>query len=83
MLQRIIGHTVGAVVAFLLLVLFGAGAHIVSDANQGYVIAVVVGAFASFFWPIVIGWWLIRRHKERQQNQIDEAVAKSMADQNK
>ena len=23
---------------------------------------------SAFFWPIVIGWWLVRRHREKQQS---------------
>ena len=78
MLQRIIGHTIGALLCFVILVLFAPPVS-----TNLYAIASIAGALTSFFWPIVIAWWLVRRHKERQQNQIDEAVAKSMADQNK
>jgi len=79
MLQRIIGHTIGAIVVFVFLVIF---AH---DPNQThtYAIAAIIGAFTSFFWPIVIAFILARRMKARRQNEIDASVQRSMADQNK
>ena len=79
MLQRIIGHTIGAIVVYLWLIIF---AHDPAQSNT-YAIAAVVGALCSFFWPIVIAFFLARRVKARRQNEIDDAVAKSMADQNK
>ena len=79
MLQRIIGHTIGAIVVYLWLIIF---AHDPAQSNT-YAIAAIVGALCSFFWPIVIAFFLARRVKARRQNEIDEAVAKSMAEQNK
>ena len=86
MLQRFFGVSIGALITFLLLLLFSGPNNtwrIVGDANQAYIWAAIIGAVASFFWPIVIGWFLVRRHRQRQQNQVQAEVERQMAEQQK
>ncbi len=68
MLQHIIGSVVGAAVAWLALVITNA------NSSPQYVTAVVIGAIASIFWPIVIGFMLARRVKDRRDEQIQKEV---------
>ena len=75
MVQRAIGVTVGAIVTLILIQLIG------GDQIQDNVLPVAIGAIASFFWPIVIAWWLARRHREKQQNQIEAEVQRQMDQQ--
>jgi hypothetical protein len=93
MLQRLIGVTVGALVTFILLLLFYGGVGVneagqvvakwnfVGDSTTAFLVASVLGAIASFFWPIVIGWWLVRRGKQRRSNQIESEVQRQLAEQ--
>jgi uncharacterized membrane protein len=89
MLQRGIGVTVGAIVTFVLLLLFyggvsGAGTvdwRIVGDSTQAFLVASILGAVASFLWPIVIGWWLVRRHRQRKDAEIQSEVQRQLAEQ--
>jgi hypothetical protein len=81
-MQRIIGIVLGAVVTYLLLLLFQGG-RIISDQNTGFLVAVVAGAIMSWLWPIVIGWWLVKRHRERQEERVQEEVARQIAEQQK
>ena len=84
MLQRFFGVSIGAIVTFLLLIIFDGGKRFFGgDANQAYLWASIIGAIASFFWPIVIGWFLIRRRKARRDNQIQSEVERQMAEQQK
>ena len=86
MLQRFFGVSIGAIITFLLLLLFTGPNNtwrFVGDANQAYWWAAVIGAVASFFWPIVIAWFLIRRRKARRDNQIQDEVERQMAEQQK
>ena len=91
MLQRIIGVTVGAIITFLLLLVFYGTKEIngvvspewriVADSTQAFLVASVLGAIASFFWPIVIGWWLVRRTKRRRNDAIESEVQRQLSEQ--
>ncbi|MBX3031784.1 MAG: hypothetical protein KF809_16675 [Chloroflexi bacterium] len=92
MLQRLIGVTIGAAVTFVLLLLFYGGVsvtngvattdwRIVSDSGTAFLVAAALGAVASFFWPIVIGWWLVRRTRSRRQTAVEAEVQRQLAEQ--
>jgi anaerobic C4-dicarboxylate transporter len=68
MLQHIIGSVVGAAVAWLVLVITNA------TTSPQYVTAVVIGAISTILWPIVIGFFLARRVKNRRDDQIQKEV---------
>jgi len=76
MIQRFLGVSIGALVTFVLLWFNHA------DANA-WAIAAIVGAIASFFWPIVAGFFLARRAKQRRDANIQDEVARQVAQQNK
>jgi hypothetical protein len=75
MIHRAIGVTVGAIVTLLLIQLIG------GPTIQDNVLPVALGGLVSFFWPIVIVWWLARRARERQQNQIEAEVQRQLDQQ--
>ena len=75
MIQRIIGLTIGAIVTLILLV---ATTEVTVDQT---IVPLVVGAVAAFFWPIVIGWWLVRRAKARREDQIQSEVSRQIDQQ--
>lgn len=91
MLQRLIGVAIGAAVTFVLLLLFygttdingvvSPSWRIVGDSTTAFLVAAVLGAAASFFWPIVIGWWLVRRSRSRRQNAVEAEVQRQLAEQ--
>jgi hypothetical protein len=75
MLQRLIGVSLGAVVTYVLLTIQAFG----NDTTTNYGTAVVIGAIVSFLWPWVIGIILVRRAKQRRQNEVSDEVARQMA----
>jgi hypothetical protein len=77
MIQRILGIIVGGVVTFLLLILFQGG-RIVADTNTGYIVALVVGAVATFLWPIVVGYWTERRRRQKVEEEIEAEVQRQL-----
>ena len=77
MIQRIIGLAIGVIVALILLV-----AMTSVTANEA-IVPLVIGAIAAFFWPIVIGWFLVRRARQRQQGKIEDEVQRQMNQQNR
>jgi heme A synthase len=74
-IQRIIGLAIGAIVAMILLV---ATTDVTLDQT---IMPIVVGAVAAFFWPVVIGWWLVRRAKARREDQIQSEVSRQIDQQ--
>ena len=68
MIQRFLGVSIGALVTFLIL-WFSTVTDPV-DLMPWYVAAAVIGAIASFLWPVVAGIWLGRRAKARR-DEID------------
>jgi glucose uptake protein GlcU len=76
MIQRFLGVSIGALVTFVLL-WFN---HV--DASA-WATAAIVGAIASFFWPIVAGFFLARRARQRRDDAMQAEVAKQVAAQTK
>jgi Na+/pantothenate symporter len=81
MIQRFLGVSIGALVTFLIL-WFSTVTNPV-DLMPWYVAAAVIGAIASFLWPVVIGFWLGRRARARRDESIQKEVDKQLAEQNK
>jgi hypothetical protein len=75
MIQRGIGITIGAIVSFILLILLVTEGM---DYLQDFVIALVIGGVAAFFWPVVVGIWMGRRAKQRRDAQIESEVQRQL-----
>ncbi|HEY7025111.1 MAG TPA: hypothetical protein VH371_09140 [Candidatus Limnocylindrales bacterium] len=75
MIQRFIGGAVGALVTIAILWWNQVDVSLAAT-------AAVVGALAAFFWPIVVGFFLARRVKQRREDEIQAEVARQMAQQN-
>lgn len=78
MLQRLIGVSIGALVTFAILWFSDFTNQV--DLIPWYLAAAVIGAIASFFWPVVAGIWLGRRAKARRDEQIQKEVDRQMAE---
>lgn len=78
MIQRLLGVSVGALVTFLVLWLSTLAKP--ADLMPWYVAAVVVGAITSFLWPVVIGFWLGRRARDRRDD-VEREVQRQLAEE--
>ena len=74
-IQRIIGLTIGVVVSVVLLALM---TEVTIDQA---IVPLVIGAVVAFFWPIVIAWLLVRRARERREDQIQAEVERQINEQ--
>jgi heme A synthase len=74
-IQRIIGLAIGAIVAMILLVMT---TDVTFDQT---IMPLVVGGIAAFFWPVVVGWWLVRRAKARREDAIQDEVQRQINQQ--
>jgi hypothetical protein len=81
MVQRLIGVSIGALVTFIILWLSDFTNQ--TDLYPWYVAAAVIGAVASFFWPVVIGFWLGRRARARRDEKIQQEVDRQLAERQK
>lgn len=81
MLQRLIGVSVGALITFA--ILWVSDVTNQADLMPWYAAAAIVGAVTSFFWPIVVGFWLARRAKARRDARIEDEVQRQIAEQQK
>jgi hypothetical protein len=75
-MQRTIGVVLGALVTYLVLIILDATS---TDPSAKYGLAVVVGGLVSWLWPWVIGFFLLRRAKERRDKKISEEVDRQVA----
>jgi cadmium resistance protein CadD (predicted permease) len=77
MIQRALGAGIGAIVTLILLLVLGPSGAVVED----YIPALVIGAIVTLAWPIVIGWWLIRRRKSKGEQRIEDEVQRQLDQQ--
>ena len=77
MIQNILGILVGSLVTLVVLLVTRA-----NDLSM-YITALVIGGIGNFLWPIIAGFWLVRRRKNRRDNQIESEVNRQMAEQNR
>ena len=76
MIQRIIGGAVGALVVIGILWWNHVDTSLAAT-------AAIAGAIAAFFWPIVIGFFFVRRRKNKRDDEIQAEVARQVAAQTK
>lgn len=76
MFQRLLAVSIGAIATFVVLWIYDLTKF--TDAIPAYALAALIGAIASFFWPVAIGFWLGRRAKQRRQEQIDKEVQRQL-----
>ena len=79
MIQRLLGVSIGALVTILILWLSTIPKP--ADPMSWYVAAVVIGAITSFFWPIVIGFWLRGRARDQRDDAVEREVQRQLADE--
>ena len=77
MIQRIIGLAIGVIVTLILLV------AMTDVTMEQAIVPLVIGAVAAFFWPIVVGWYLVRRAKQRREGKIQDEVSRQIDQQNR
>ena len=77
MIQRFVGIVFGAVVAFLLLLLFHNG-RIISEERSGFLIAVAVGAVANMCWPLIWAALIKRRNRVTNQATVQAEVQRQV-----
>ena len=78
MIRRITGIILG-VGAFLLVYWLTGG--MATPATPNWALAILVGLVVALLWPWVMGIILVRRAKQHRQDEINQEVAKQLAEQ--
>ena len=78
MIRRITGIILGVAAFFLVYWLSGGMA---TPSTPNWALAILVGLVVALIWPWVMGIILVRRTRQRRQNEIDQEVAKQLAAQ--
>ena len=78
MIRRITGIVLGVIAFFVVYWLTGGTA---TPSNPNWALAILVGLVVALIWPWIMGLIIVRRTKQRRQNEIDEEVAKQLAQQ--
>jgi hypothetical protein len=77
-IQRLVAVTIGALVTFGFLVTWNTTQFM--DPIPAFAVAAILGAVGALIWPVVVGWWFVRR---RRNNAIEREVNRQMSDQGK
>jgi hypothetical protein len=78
MLAGFLGIVVGTLVTFGFLLIWDATDFM--DPIPAYFVAGLIGSIGASIWPAIIGWWLVRRHRQKR---TAEEVEKQLASQGK
>jgi len=63
MIQRLIAVSIGALVTFGFLVIWDATDFM--DPVPAYAVAALLGAVGALIWPALVGWWFVRRRRNK------------------
>jgi uncharacterized membrane protein (DUF485 family) len=78
MIRRITGIVLG-VVAFLITYALTGG--LATPSNPNWALSILIGLVVALIWPWVMGLLLVRRARQRRQDEIDREVQKQLANQ--
>ena len=77
MIRRITGIILGVLAFLIVYWLSGLG----TPSNPNLALAILVGLVVALIWPWIMGLIIVRRTRQRRQNEIDEEVQKQLAQQ--
>ena len=77
MIRRITGIILGVIAFFIVYWLTGLG----TPSQPNWALAILVGLVVALIWPWIMGLLLVRRARQRRQNEIDQEVQKQLAQQ--
>jgi uncharacterized membrane protein (DUF485 family) len=79
MIRRITGIVLGVAAFFIVYWLTGGMA---TPSTPNWALAILVGLLVALIWPWVMGLIIVRRARQRRQDEINEEVQRQLAQQN-
>ena len=77
MIRRITGIVLGVLAFLVVYWITGLG----TPSQPNWALAILVGLVLALIWPWLFGLYAVRRVRQKRQNEIDEEVAKQLAQQ--
>jgi phosphotransferase system glucose/maltose/N-acetylglucosamine-specific IIC component len=77
-MQRIIGIILGGLTIYLLLNVMEA---LTKDTQPRYLLAIIIGMLVALLYPWIIGIFLVRRHRAKQDEEIQAEVQRQLAEE--
>jgi len=77
MIRRITGIILGVLAFFLVYWLTGLG----TPSEPNWALAALVGLVVALIWPWIMGLIMVRRVRQRRQDEIDKEVQEALAKQ--
>jgi cell shape-determining protein MreD len=77
MIRRITGIILGVVAFLIVYWLTGLG----TPSNPNLALAILVGLVVALIWPWLFGLIMVRRVRQKRQDEINQEVQKQLADQ--
>ena len=78
MIRRITGIILGVLAFFLVYWLSGGMA---TPSTPNWALAILVGLVVALIWPWLFGIYVVRRAKQRRENEVNQEVQKQLAQQ--
>ena len=77
MVRRITGIILGVIAFFLVYWLTGLG----TPSQPNWALAALIGLVVALIWPWLFGLYAVRRVRDKRQQEIDDEVARQLAQQ--
>ena len=81
MIRHLLAFGLGWVVTFGFLVIWNATKFM--DPTAAFAVAALIGAGGGVLWPAVVGFFLVRRMRNRQDQKIQQEVDRQVAEKQK
>ena len=81
MIRNLLSATASGLITFAYLLFYNVTKF--TDPVPAYLLAGVIAAAGALIWPIVVGWLLARRARDRRDEEIQKEVDRQLAEKGK
>jgi membrane protein DedA with SNARE-associated domain len=78
MIRRIVGFILGGITIWVILTL---GETFTPDTQPRYLAAIIIGLIVAGLYPWLVGVWLVRRRKDKRDEEIQSEVQRQLAEE--